>query len=110
LAETGSRRIAEIRTNEWPGKVEIALGEAECAVTQTVHFKASVALEWWWVTSATAEQKVSSKHSNAIFFEIDCITAAPQVVLKIYTGKVTMTTRARNLIATEASPKVRSLW
>jgi hypothetical protein len=57
--------------------VETGLGEAECAVTQTVHFKASVAPEWWCATMAAAEQKVSSRHSNAIFFEIDCITAAP---------------------------------
>jgi len=58
------------------GKVETALGEAECAVTQIVHFKASVAVEWWCATNAAAEKKVSSKHSNAIFLEIDCITAA----------------------------------
>jgi hypothetical protein len=56
------------------GNTEVACGEAECAATQTVHFAASFALEWWCVTMATAEHNVSSRHSNAIGFENDRIT------------------------------------
>jgi len=37
-------------------------------------FAASFALEWWCVTVATAEHKVSSRQSNAIRFENDRIT------------------------------------
>jgi hypothetical protein len=51
------------------GNTEVARGEAECAAAQTVHFAASFALEWWCVTIATAEHKVSTRHSNAIRFE-----------------------------------------
>ena len=62
--------------NVWLGRVETAFGEAECAVTQTVHFKASVALEWWCATSEAADQNVNSRHSSAIFFEVDFIAIA----------------------------------
>ena len=73
-AETGSDRVIRTRTNVWLGKTEAACGDAECAATQTVHFAASFALEWWCVTVATAEHKVSSRHSNAIRFENDRMT------------------------------------
>jgi len=75
-----------------------------------VHFNASVALEWWCATSVAAEKKVSSKHSNAIFFEIDCITAAPTTrVFKTYTGNVTETILAINRMRLITAPKVGSL-
>ncbi len=49
----------------------MAIGEAEWAVTQTVHFNASVALEWWCETNINADPNVSSRHNPAIAFEID---------------------------------------
>ena len=55
----------------------MALGEAEWAATQTVHFAASVALECWCVINAIADQNVSNMHTNATLFEIDRITATP---------------------------------
>jgi hypothetical protein len=45
LAETGRYRKVDARTNFLFGSAEVALGEDECAATQTVHFNASVALE-----------------------------------------------------------------
>jgi hypothetical protein len=54
-------------------------------VAQTVHFAASLALEWWCATTATAETNVSSRHRNAIRFENDRITIAARTSLKIYT-------------------------
>jgi hypothetical protein len=80
--------------NVWLERVETALGEAEWAVTQTVHFNASVGLEWWCATRATAEKKVSSRHRSAIFFEIDCITVPTVELPKIYTGMGASTTGA----------------
>jgi hypothetical protein len=73
LAETGAERRTAIRAKVWLGKTAAAVGAAECAATQTVHFAASFALEWWCATNATAEQNVSSRHSSAIFFENDRI-------------------------------------
>jgi hypothetical protein len=46
LVETGFGRKATSKTKVAFGRVEVALGEAEWAATQTVHFAASVALEW----------------------------------------------------------------
>jgi hypothetical protein len=57
------------------GSVETALGEAEWVAMQTVHLAASVALEWWCAAIATADQTVSSRHSNATFFEIERMSA-----------------------------------
>jgi hypothetical protein len=57
--------------------VEWALGEAEWAATQTVHFADSVAFECWCAANAIADQNVSNRHTNAILFEIDRITATP---------------------------------
>ena len=73
MAETGFDPEINTRTNVWLGSTAVACGEAECAATQTVHFAASFALEWWCVTSATAEHNVSTRHSNAIRFENDRI-------------------------------------
>jgi hypothetical protein len=58
-------------TNVAFGKLDVALGEAEWAAMQTLHFAASVALEWWCATKATADNNVSSRHINTIDFEID---------------------------------------
>ena len=43
-------------------------------------------------TRAPAENKVSSKHSSAIFFEIDCITVPAKELLQIYTARGLNTT------------------
>jgi len=59
--------------------METALGEAECAATQTVHLAASVALEWRWAANATTEQTVNSKQSNATFFEIERMIAIEMI-------------------------------
>ena len=71
LAETGSVRKVDTRTSVLFGRAEVAIGEAEWAVTQTVHFNASVALEWWCETNTNADPNVSSRHNHAIVFEID---------------------------------------
>jgi hypothetical protein len=64
--------------------VESALGEAECAATQTVHFIASVAFEWWWATKATTDQKVSTTQKSATVFENDRMSMS-NCVSRIYT-------------------------
>jgi len=46
LAETGFGRKVATGTKVVFGSIEAVLGEAEWAATQTVHFAASVALEW----------------------------------------------------------------
>jgi len=79
LAETGSEREIDARTNVRLGRTAETCGAAEWAVTQIVHFAASPALEWWCATNATAENNVSKRHRNAILFENDrmAITATP---------------------------------
>jgi hypothetical protein len=71
LAETGSSTGANAKICVAFGRAETALGEAEWAATQTEHFAASVALEWWCAASSTADQTVSSRHNNATFLEIE---------------------------------------
>jgi hypothetical protein len=51
-------------------------------VAQTVHFAASFALEWWCATNATAEHKVSRRHSSATRFENDRITKTARTLLQ----------------------------
>jgi hypothetical protein len=46
LAETGFARKVDKTTKVVGRGVESALGEAECAAIQTVHFADSAALEW----------------------------------------------------------------
>ena len=46
LAETGFVRSVNSETNVTFDRVQMVLGEAECAATQTVHFAASAAFEW----------------------------------------------------------------
>jgi hypothetical protein len=58
----------------------VAVGDAEWAVMQTVHFTASVLLEWWCATMATADQQISSRHRHAIRFENDRIHNYPKWV------------------------------
>jgi hypothetical protein len=41
-------------------------------------------LEWLWVTSAIADQHISSRQSHAIRFEIDRTKALHEGVLSIY--------------------------
>ena len=38
------------------------------AATQTEQVSDSALLVWWWATTATADPKVSSRHSNAAIF------------------------------------------
>ena len=71
LAETGSARRVDTTTNVACGSLGVALGEAEWAATQTVHFAASVAFECWCVADANADQKVSSMQNHAMRFELD---------------------------------------
>jgi len=63
----------------------VALGEAECAAAQTVHFTVSFALEWWCATNATAEVNVSSRQRSATRFENNRITITAEGLLEIYT-------------------------
>jgi hypothetical protein len=65
--------------------VEVALGVAECAAAQTVHFTASVVPEWWCETNATADQNVSNAQKNAIRFEIDRINRTRNKAIRLYT-------------------------
>lgn len=69
LEETGPDSEIDTRTNVWLGKTDVAEGEVECAVAQTVHFTASFALEWWCATNATAEDSVSRRQRSATRFE-----------------------------------------
>lgn len=45
LVETGRCRKVETETNVTFGKLEVMVGAAECAATQTVHFAASASFE-----------------------------------------------------------------
>jgi len=65
-----------IETDVTPDAAEAALGAAEWAAMQTVHFADSTALRWWWETNAIADQNVSNRHSHATCFEHDRIMAA----------------------------------
>jgi len=75
LAETGFGWKVATGTKVVFGSTEVVLGEAEWAATQTVHFAASAALEWWCATNATADNNVSNRHIKAIDFEIDRMQA-----------------------------------
>jgi len=55
---------------------EAALGAAEWAAIQTVHFADSTALRWWCETNAIADQNVSNTHSHATCLDHDRIMAA----------------------------------
>jgi hypothetical protein len=77
LAETGFGRKVETETNVNFGKLAVALGDAEWAATQTVHFVDSVAFECWCAANAIADQKISNTHRHATRFEIDRMTATP---------------------------------
>ena len=63
----------------------MAFGEDECAAAQTVHFNASVALEWWCATNATADQNVSDTQKTAMCLTIDLINRTYNHVIKLYT-------------------------
>ena len=79
MAETGSDREIDAGTNARLGRTAETCGAAEWAVTQSVHFAASLAFEWWCATNATAENNVSKRHSNAIRFENDRITITARI-------------------------------
>lgn len=57
--------------------VEMTWGEAEWAATQTLHFADSIALEWWCAAKASADQNVSTRHSNAMLFDVDRTSGTP---------------------------------
>ena len=63
----------------------MAFGKDECAAAQTVHFNASVALEWWCATNATADQNVSNTQKTAMCLTIDRINGTRNRVVKLYT-------------------------
>src|ERR1700740_1555346 len=79
LPETGSALKVETTTKVVGRGVEAALGEAEWAATQTVHFADSVALECWCAANAIADHNVSNTHRHAIRFEIDRMTTTPKI-------------------------------
>ena len=63
----------------------MAFGEDECAAAQAAHFNASVALEWWCATNATADQNVSNTQKTAMCLTIDRINRTYNHVIKLYT-------------------------
>ena len=78
LAETDCDLKVKPRTNVLFGWAEVVFGEDECAAAQTVHFNASVTLEWWCATNATADQNVSKTQKTAMCLTIDRINARPR--------------------------------
>lgn len=56
----------------------MAIGEAECTATQSVHLASSEELEWWCVAKLKADNSVSSRHNVPICFETDRIKATHQ--------------------------------
>jgi len=85
VAETDCDRKVKTRTNVLFGRAEVGFGEEECAVAQTVHFNASVAVEWWCATNATADQNVSNTQKTAMGLTIDRINVTRDRVIKLYT-------------------------
>jgi hypothetical protein len=75
--ETGSVRKVDTGTNVAFGRLEVALGEAECAAMQTVHFTDSLAFACWCIANANADQNVSTRHSQAMRFDIDRMSVTP---------------------------------
>jgi hypothetical protein len=63
-----ARTTSRTRRKTAPGRLETATGEAECAMTQIVHFCSSRALECWWAAKLYAANSVSSRHKQAICF------------------------------------------
>jgi hypothetical protein len=84
-------------------------GDEECAVTQTEHFAASFALEWWCATNATAENNVSSRHRKAIRFENERITITARTLLEIYIGRGTERNRYCQYRGNQRSCKNRAV-
>ena len=74
----------------------MAFGKDECAAAQTVHFNASVALEWWCATNATAEQNVSNTQKTAMCLTIDRINRTYNHVIKLYTENANEHNRSIN--------------
>ena len=69
MVERGSARTIAVGTSVVPTKLVTACGVADCAAVQTGHFAASRAPECWWVTTATAATRVSSRQRHAMCFE-----------------------------------------
>jgi len=96
LAETDCDRKVKTRTNVLFGRAEVAFGEDECAAAQTVHFNASVGLEWWCATNATADQNVSNTQKTAMCLTIDRINGTQNHVIKLYTENANEHNRSIN--------------
>ena len=80
LAETGSASAtSSTKTRVVLGSLQVAEGEAECAITQTVHWASSRELECWWTATLNAETHVSNRHSHAAGFNSDRMEATPPV-------------------------------
>jgi hypothetical protein len=89
------------RTNALFGWTEVAFGEDECAAAQTVHFNASVVLEWWCATNATADQNVSNTKKTAMCLKIDRINGTHNHVIKLYTENANEHNRSVNRTTAE---------
>ena len=74
----------------------MAFGKDECAAAQTVHFNASVALEWWCATNATADQNVTNTQKTAMCLTIDRINGTRNRVVKLYTENANEHNRSIN--------------
>ncbi len=78
LAESGSAcTMGCARITKALGGVHVAAGEAECAITQTVHFASSRELECWWAAKPYADTEVSTTQSHATGFQTDRMKTSP---------------------------------
>ena len=75
--------------------------EDECAAAQAAHFNASVALEWWCATNATADQNVSNTQKTAMCLTIDRINGTRNRVVKLYTENANEHNRSINSTTAE---------
>ena len=81
LAAAGCVRDVAMETEAIFGRLEIGVGAAECATTQTVHFAASIGSEWSCAASAHADVTVSNKHRTPIALEEDRIRSRHKCVM-----------------------------
>jgi hypothetical protein len=75
FAEQGWSGTAESAAKTGFGPLTIVVVAAGVrATTQTAHLADSVLFEWWCATIATADQTVSSRHSEASAFLVEHIS------------------------------------
>jgi hypothetical protein len=78
LAESGSAAtMICTRIRAALDSSHVATGEAECAMTQTVHFASSRELECWCSAKLYAANSISSRQSHAIGFKADRMKSFP---------------------------------